>query len=66
MQSEYIDKFFTEGKIVVHESTPKESKKIFNSIVRTLHLEHTEFVEKCTSKKILKIDNANLVIELVL
>ncbi len=66
MKSDYIDKFFTEGKIVIKESTPKESKKIFNSIVKTLHVEHPEFVEKCTSKNILKIDNANLVIELVL
>jgi|WetSurMetagenome_2_1015567.scaffolds.fasta_scaffold161220_2 hypothetical protein len=65
--SEYIDKFFIKGKIIVRSNgvIAESDKKLFNSIVRSLHVEHPRFVEKCTKEKILKIDEQNLIIELI-
>lgn len=64
----YIDKFFTKGKIVVRDpehNTKEANKKLFNSVLTTLKLEHPRFIECCRDQKILKIDKQNLIIELV-
>lgn len=63
--SEYINKFFTKGKIIVRSNDTTADQKLFKSIVRSLHVEHSRFVQECTKEKILKIDNQNLIIELI-
>jgi len=66
--SNYIEKFFTKGKIVVRHPDKKNheaDKKLFNSVLIALKMEHPRFVECCKDQNILKIDKQNLIIELV-
>lgn len=64
----YIEKFFTKGKIVVRHPEKKSfeaDQKLFDSVLVRLNIEHPRFVETCLDQNILKIDNKNLIIELI-
>lgn len=65
----YINKFFSCGKIVVRDiekKTVDADKKLFESILAKLHIEHPKFIETCLNENIINIDNKNLIIELIL
>jgi len=66
--SHYIKAFFERGRVVFNDKTrnKKQNKKLFNSVLVELHVNHPQFIENCTKENILKIDEKNLIIELIL
>lgn len=65
--TDYLKLFFERGKIVFNHATNiEENKRMFRSVLIQLHVDHPKFVTECTSENILKIDDKNLIIELVM